>query len=123
MSVDLVIGDQMGQATLESCAEADALAPGVASVAPRAKTTGALVDATFIAPGGHETATAEGMVFHLREEPQRAQSAYPRRCATWCGLPFGDKRVPVNFAFSATKAFTLESPAYCCPQRPEDMGL
>lgn len=209
MSADLVIGDQMGQATLESCAEADALAPNVASIMPEAKRRRATSDhdmmvangftldphtafwrhdatgwecsseevgvngaaatverrlralrgieavnqaqvtmasiANFIVSEGYNVATAQGMVYrqspplpwvneHMlnamerlmeksgRKEPKRAQSANPRLCATWCGLPFGDSRVDASIAFSATKEFTLESPAYCCPQRPEDMG-
>jgi hypothetical protein len=205
---NLVIGDQMGMATLESCAEADALAPSVASVAPRVKSTKpttfktsdyhAMIAAGFtFSPGtmiwqhgktgwkcsseevvvngaeatirrhqdtltAHATNQAQqgisasqrhvdghslGQQFARpnlpipwvddkmlremekfmaksgRKEPARAQSAYPRQCAPWCGLPFGDKRVDARFAFSATGAFDLESPAYCCPQRPEDTGL
>ena len=165
---DLVIGDQMGMATLESCAEADALAPNAPSVVPsgsnggggsvqmvlvdQEQKTGALFDAVMremaLANQRQQTASAfyanqfarpnlpipqvdDEMLSEMeylmkksgRKEPKRAKSVAPRQCATWCGLPFGDKRVDARFAFSATKAFDLESPAFCCPQRPEDAGL
>ena len=55
-------------------------------------------------------------------QPAPAVVASP--CKPWCGLRFGDKRVPGGLTtaevFFATPSFSVESLAYCCPQLPGD---